>query len=89
MAIPVADRRSAPAEILLAIIEGRLAAERPSDALGITDEASLADACEEYSRVLNELARFREHPVYAPRAAQAERRLRGQLIAFSRRRITL
>lgn len=84
--MPARLRHQFPSEVLLTIIEARLDNDRPADALGIERDAPLAVACEEYSRVLGELERFREHPVFGPRAIAATGRLRAALIAFSRLR---
>ncbi len=78
------DRRVFPSEILLSIIEARLASDRPGEALGIASDASFGEACETYKRVLAELARFQSHPIHAPRVTAATRRLRFVLLAFLR-----
>jgi hypothetical protein len=69
--------------VLLSIIEGRLANDRPAEVLGIDRDAPIGEACEVYTQLLGELARFRDHPHYEERALAATRRLRVVLYAFS------
>lgn len=75
------DRRY-PSEVILSVIEARLDQHRPSDALGISDSATVDEACTVYSRLVRELARFHGHPALGARAIVAARRSRYALFAF-------
>lgn len=78
------SERRYPPEVILSVIEARLDHHRPAEALGISDNASMDEACTMYSQLLRELARFHGHPALGTRAMNAARRSRYALFAFSK-----
>ena len=50
----MSQRRFSP-EVILSVIEARLDHQRPADALGISENATVDQACTAYSALLREL----------------------------------
>jgi hypothetical protein len=79
----MSQRRFSP-EVILSVIEARLDHQRPADALGIPEHATVDQACTAYSALLRELAQFHGHPTYGARSLLAAKRSRYALLAFTK-----